>query len=42
MRKTRGTITAMSRIMSQVKRLRPWSKLVGAGSSVIEPAMLPR
>ena len=30
MRKTSGTITAMSRIMSQVKRLRPWSKLVGA------------
>ena len=42
MRKTRGTIIAMSWIMSHVKRLRPWSKLVGVRSSAIEPAMLPR
>jgi len=41
-RKTRGTMTAMSWIISQVKRLRPRSKLVGGASSVIEPAMVPR
>src|SRR5271155_1339574 len=40
-RKTRGTITAMSLIMSQVKRLRPWSQLGGGGSAGIEPAILP-
>ena len=42
MAKTRGTMTAMSWIMSHVKRLRPRSKLVGGASPVIEPAMLPR
>ena len=28
-RKTSGTITTMKRIISQVKRLMPWSKAVG-------------
>jgi hypothetical protein len=32
----------MSRIMSHVNRLRPWSKLVFARSPVIELAMLPK
>ncbi len=41
-RKTRGTMTAMSWIMSHVKRLRPWSKLVGGSSSVMELAIVPR
>src|ERR1035441_9380064 len=41
-KKTRGTMTAMSWIISHVKRLRPRSKLVGGASSVIEPAMVPR
>ena len=42
MKKTKGTMIAMSWIMSHVKRLRPRSKLVGGAASVIEPAMLPR
>ncbi len=42
MRKTSGTITAINWIISQVKRLRPRSKLVGGSCSVMEPAMLPR
>jgi hypothetical protein len=42
MRKTSGTITAISRIMSHVKRVSPWSKLVGGSSSVMALAMLPR
>ncbi len=42
MRKTRGTITAINWIISQVKRLMPWSKLVSTRSPVIELAMLPK
>jgi hypothetical protein len=41
-RKTRGTLTAMSWVICHVKRLRPRSKLVGGASSAIEPAMAPR
>ena len=41
-RNTSGTITAMIRIMSQVKSFTPLSKLVGGSSSVIAPAIAPR
>ena len=42
MRKTNGTMTAINCIISQVKRFRPASKLVGTRTPVIDPAMLPR
>ena len=41
-RKTSGTITAINWIISQVKRLRPRSKLVSTRSPVMELAMLPK
>ncbi len=42
MKKTRGTMTAMKRIISQVKLLMPRSKLVGAAWPTMALDMLPR
>ena len=42
MRKTSGTMTTMKRIISQVKRLTPRSKLVCGGCPTMALAMLPR
>jgi hypothetical protein len=42
MRKTLGTMTAMKRIISQVKRVTPLSKLVSACFRVSIPARSPK
>ncbi len=42
MRNTSGTMTNMKRIISQVNRLTPRSKLVSLGCWTMDVAMLPR
>ena len=41
-KKTVGTITMMKRIISQVKRLMPWSKAVGTRRPAISSASCPK